>query len=165
MVISFAPGVRVMLLPAVIPFTASVGPVPSVTRLSVPPALVSVTDDAGEELVTVKLGYVPVTEISVPLAMVTVWSGAVFVTTGFTGSVLSTLIPVPATTESTCPPAAVLLIVMESAAATSDTLLPATSDFVARDGPVPSFTRLSPAPALVRVTVDAPSVLSIVNSG
>ena len=132
---SFAPGVRVIPLPAVIPFTASVGPVPSVTRLWVPPALVNVTDDAGDELVTVKLGYTPVTEIPVPLEMATVWSGDALVTVmSFAPDVR--VIPVPA-------------------------VIP----FTASVGPTPSATRLCVPPADVNVVVVAGSVFVIVKDG
>jgi hypothetical protein len=54
------------------PLVASDGPVPSFTNVSVPPADVSVTPDAGLELVIVKLGYVPVTPIPVPAVRITV---------------------------------------------------------------------------------------------
>jgi hypothetical protein len=54
----------------------------------------------GLVLVTVKLGYVPDTLMPVPLAIATVWSGAVLVTV--TAPVpLDTDIPVPATAEVT----------------------------------------------------------------
>jgi hypothetical protein len=70
--------------------------------------LVTPPPPEGLLLVTVKLGYVPLTEIPVPAVKVTTWSGAVFVIVNVPAPVIGlpeTLIPVPAeaATEVTVP--------------------------------------------------------------
>jgi hypothetical protein len=65
----------------------------------VPVTLVTVPPELGLVLVTVKLGYVPDTLIPVPLAIATVWSGAVLVMFNVPLVVIGlpvTLMPVPA---------------------------------------------------------------------
>ena len=89
----------------------------------------------GAELVTVKLGYVPVTPIPVPAAIATTWSGAEFVT------------------------------VTAVVAPDNEIPVPAVNPLVAREGPVPSFTKDSVPPAEDKVTPDVGSELLIVKFG
>ena len=97
--------------------------------------LVTVPPLDGAELVTVKLGYVPVTPIPVPAAIATTWSGAEFVTV--------TAVVAPDT----------------------EIPVPAVNPLVAREGPVPSFTKDSVPPAEDNETPDVGSVLLIVKLG
>ena len=69
------------------------------TVIDVPPTTESTPPPPAVED-TVKLGYVPVIVVPPAPVKATVWSGAVFVIIGFAGSVLSTPIEAPATTES-----------------------------------------------------------------
>lgn len=81
----------------------------------VPETDVTVPPEDGAVLVTVKLGYVPVTEMPVPEAIATVWSGAVLVMVSVPLLVIGlpvTEMPVPAVaaTDVTVPTVGVVQV-------------------------------------------------------
>ena len=110
----------------------------------------------GLEFVTVKLGYVPLTVIPVPLAIATVWSGAVLVTVKL-GYVPLVLIPVPLAIATTWSGAVlvifkvplvviglpVILMPVPAVAATLVTV-PLPPETVAQDVVVPLVVRYLP---------------------
>ena len=91
-----------------LPFDVTVPDKEMPFTVPVPETLVTVPPLDGLVLVTVKFGYVPVTEIPVPLFKTTVWSGAVLVMTSVPEVVIGlpeTEMPVPpeAATDVTVP--------------------------------------------------------------
>jgi hypothetical protein len=83
LLVALAVGTFSVMTGVVVPFTTvldrSVPVVPMVRAAT----LVTVPPEDGDELVTVKLGYVPLTLIPVPAVRTTVWSGAALVTVKF----------------------------------------------------------------------------------